>query len=175
MTLPEKCSALLIVPSLALWSAYGQNLASQVSKPVAHIQLTVLALATASQVGESKPLSVSVENISNQALSVPLSPGNVVGLDTCNIDLFSQDGKPVDKWSNRTPTQTLAPGVMRRRGGSRRRIPINAGDSLKIEIDLQQIFSFKSPGTYKLQVSMVDPVTHELVKSNVVTLNLVSE
>jgi hypothetical protein len=50
--------------------------------------------------------------------------------------------------------------------------PLQPGETLKDDMILNDLFDLKTPGKYTVQIQHEDPVTHNPVKSNIITLTV---
>lgn len=148
------------------------------SRPV--LSVSVVEPAVPLQLTDQLRIQIVLKDISDEPVIMGFRGGNGSGETPFKAELTTSDGTRVPRWPEAaTDTQWDHRGatsnpLAHQDGGSYPVIMLDPGETMKSYMYLKSVFKIGGPGTYFLDVSLLDPKSHSEIKSNTVTLNLVA-
>lgn len=140
--------------------AYGQQKSFEV-----HISTpkTIVAL------GAPLPLNITLKNLSDHTVWVPISSADVGVGRTFEIPVLDSTGIEIPKIAEATPMVGEKPRPRTFTGGI---LPVDPGKEILRKIDLESTFDLSRAGTYTIQVRKVEKQTKIIPESNVLTITI---
>lgn len=120
--------------------------------------------------GAPLPLNITLKNISDHTIWVPINSADVGIGRTFEITACDSSGKKVPNIAEARPMagekhqpQTFTGGIL----------PVDPGKEISRKIDLESIFDLSRAGTYTIQVRKVEQQTKTIQESNILTITVI--
>lgn len=130
-------------------------------------QIAVVSPSDEVKVGEDAPVLIALRNMSDSQILFSHHPGTNNPEFSYKIEVRNAEGHLVEETAYGRDARE------HRQEESRTVDYLQPGMSAMQTAHLARLVNLSRPGQYTVQVSRTDPVTHEVVKSNEVTLNVV--
>ena len=172
-------SILIAIVAASLCAAvHGQDKEAATKKPA--FSLTILPVNVAVNVGSPVLVKVTMENTSQQSISVWRDNAPDQGGLVYKVDVWDDKGSLAEetktgrRLQNHVPPEEFArePYVINFSGAE---MPLAPGKTITDQVDVSHLFTFGTPGKYVIQFHRFDMHSLSDVASNKVTVTLVSK